>query len=184
MIADEYERPEWANDAIGVRWWEFNLANPVVLSRLISLCMDWREARPGERVSMKMLWERLRWETAVGDATADYRLNNSYTSLYARFILVLRPEWDGMFETRERRCDVVADKPDPVAFTAYSGCPNGTCPTPTDCRTVGECYALGEPNGECQHRHVTVFTLAGAQVRTYCAYCEQTLEEAPDGGSD
>lgn len=182
MIADVYERPEWADDPIGRQWWDFNLANPAVLARLISLCMDWLEVRPGERVSMKMLWERLRWETAVGDATADYRLNNNYTSLYARWVLVLRPEWDGLFETRERRCDVVADKPDPIMFTAYKDCPFGRCVT------VGECRRLGQCRETCDHVVVRDVTLEGEVTRVWCPRCDSDLtdenEEVPHGGSN
>ena len=142
-----YPRPEWADDTIGRAWWEFHKSHPEVYGMLLNLAEEWLAARGlGRRCGMKMLWERLRWEHAIGNlGDADFKLNNNYTSLYARYMMQQDHRLIGRFETRERRSEQVADKPDPVAFTAYLGCPNGTCPTPTDCRTVGECYALGEP---------------------------------------
>ena len=70
--------------------------------------------RFGIRVSMKYLWEierhhlgkvRARLKRMGGDLEKwhGYRLNNNFTALIARHILDRHPEWDGLFEIRERR---------------------------------------------------------------------------------
>lgn len=70
--------------------------------------------RYGLRVSMKYLYEierhrvrtvRKRLQHMGGDLHKwnGYRLNNDFTALIARHIIDKHPEWDGMFEFRERR---------------------------------------------------------------------------------
>jgi len=73
---------------------------------------EWRRTRIP--VSMKLLWEmerhrikrvsvraqRLGLKIAQADG---YTLNNSFTALLVRHIYAHRPEWQGLFETRERR---------------------------------------------------------------------------------
>ena len=98
-------RPVWADDTIGVRFWEFHQAHPEVEAALIRLARQWQQARPGSTCGMKMLWERLRWEHAVGNLTgADFKLNNTFTAMYARW-LSERPEFGDLFNLRARRCD-------------------------------------------------------------------------------
>lgn len=52
------------------------------------------------------VWERMRWETAVGkrepDGTA-YRLNNNYRAYYARAFMARHPEYPEVFATRKVR---------------------------------------------------------------------------------
>lgn len=57
------------------------------------------------RVGMKMLVEVLRWRyfRQTFDPSSPFRLNNDYTSRYARLLLADHPEWAGVFETRELR---------------------------------------------------------------------------------
>jgi hypothetical protein len=54
------------------------------------------------RVGMKMLIEVLRWRyfRQTFDTSSGFRLNNDYTSRYARLLLATHPEWDGVFEIR------------------------------------------------------------------------------------
>lgn len=134
-------RPHWADDAIGIQWWEFHLAHPEVYGMLLRFCDEWTEAQPGKRCGMKMLWERLRWEHAVGNlGDADFKLNNNYTSLYARYIMEWSERYADLFETRERRSEKADDKPDPVRFTAYVGCPDAPdCQHKAWCRASGDC---------------------------------------------
>lgn len=121
-IYDQFiiRRPEWADDPIGRRWWDFHVAHPEVYGTLLRFCDEWSAARPGRKCGMKMLWERLRWEHAIGNVGGDFKLNNNFTACYARYIMERseregpdRFRYAGLFETRERRCEVVADKPDP-----------------------------------------------------------------------
>ncbi len=97
--------PVWAaQDSIGLQWWEFHRRHGEVGTALVQLAREWR-ARSSERCGLKMLWERLRWEHAVGNlpGSSDVKLNNIYTALYARWLMETFPDLDGMFVTRERR---------------------------------------------------------------------------------
>lgn len=141
------ERPSWADDPIGLAWWDFHCDHPEVYRTLSRLADEWLAAHGRTRkCGMKMLWERLRWEHAIGNlGDSDFKLNNNYTSLYARYMMnELGGRYAGMFETRERRSEKVADKPDPPRFTAYVGCSDAPeCPRPNDCRDVGVCFYRG-----------------------------------------
>lgn len=61
--------------------------------------------KTGQRVSIKLIWELLRYHVA-SDAGLEpengYRLNNDFTPLLSRHIVRHRPEWNGVFELRER----------------------------------------------------------------------------------
>lgn len=145
-------RPEWADDPIGRRWWDFHRAHPEVYGTLLRFCDEWRAADPKRKCGMKMLWERLRWEHAVGNVGGDFKLNNNYTSLYARYIMEGGGH-PGLFDLRERRCEVVADKPDPPwrdsMFTAYHGCPDAPeCQSKPWCRASGDCKVLADQEPE------------------------------------
>lgn len=70
--------------------------------------------RFGLRVSMKYLYEieryrvrsvRARLRRVGGDLDKwnGYRLNNDFTAMIARHIISRHPEWEGMFEFRERK---------------------------------------------------------------------------------
>jgi len=49
----------------------------------------------------KSVFERIRWHTAIrgGD---DFKLNNNYTAVFARWFHLAYPKHDGFFRTRER----------------------------------------------------------------------------------
>lgn len=86
--------PEWAaNDPLGLRWWQHRLAHPEVERLLVGFAREWRRARPGEQCSIKMCWERLRWETSVGDLSRrGFRLNNTHTALWSRWLMENYPD--------------------------------------------------------------------------------------------
>jgi hypothetical protein len=84
------------------RFESFAAANPWVLTALERLTAQWL-ASGHSRVGMKMLTERLRWEFGIRTRGDAFRLNNSYTSRYARVIIARHPEWADAFETRELR---------------------------------------------------------------------------------
>lgn len=147
------ERPSWADDPIGLAWWDFHCDHPEVYRTLSRLADEWLAAHGRTRkCGMKMLWERLRWEHAVGNVGGDFKLNNNYTSLYARYIME-GDEFADLFDLRERRCEVVTDKPDPPwrdsMFTAYHGCPDAPeCQSKPWCRASGDCKVLADQEPE------------------------------------
>jgi hypothetical protein len=79
----------------------FHAENPHVYRELVRLARQARAAG-AERLGMKQLFEVLRWEHQV--RTSDwtgFRLNNNYTSYYARQIMDQEPDLRGVFETRQ-----------------------------------------------------------------------------------
>jgi hypothetical protein len=89
--------------SLEARFREFHANNPQVYAELLKLARRAR-GRGVERLGIKMLWERLRWELQVetyhpGDDT--FRLNNNWHAFYARLLMGENPELRGLFETRE-----------------------------------------------------------------------------------
>lgn len=95
-------QPDYEPEAtIAERFAAFHEANPHVADALEQLADQW--LRTHRRVGLKALMERLRWEAGVQTTSLDYRLNNSFTSHYARLLIERRPEWRTAIETRELR---------------------------------------------------------------------------------
>jgi hypothetical protein len=88
------------SDRIQEKFEEFHSDNPFILGLLEKLADEW--LREHEQVGMKMLWEALRWRLGVDPKVRvdTYRLNNNYTSRYARLLLESHPEWQGRIKTR------------------------------------------------------------------------------------
>lgn len=80
------------------RFEAFHEANPHVYAHLRRLALDAR--RKGRQVGIKMLYEVLRWQYAMSTTDDDFKLNNSYTSFYARLLMQQEAELAGYFETR------------------------------------------------------------------------------------
>ncbi len=84
----------------------FHEANPHVLRLLEGMCAELLAAGR-DRVGMKMLWEVLRWKVLLRVKEAEeldpYKLNNNFTSRYARLLLDRNPALRGVLEIRELR---------------------------------------------------------------------------------
>ncbi len=83
------------------RFTAFHETNPWVLDSLLTLADDYLTNRP--RLSVKMLFEVIRWEydrATFGDA---FRLNNDFHSRYVRLMIARRPDLASSFETRRLR---------------------------------------------------------------------------------
>lgn len=53
------------------------------------------------RYGAKSIMERIRWHVATSSgASEDFKLNNIYTSRYARMLIEEHPEFEGFFELR------------------------------------------------------------------------------------
>lgn len=79
---------------------DFHAQNPEVYDRLVELARQWKLRRGNAKLGIKMLWEVLRWETALHTRGDDFRLNNNFTSYYARLIMEREPDLEGVFELR------------------------------------------------------------------------------------
>ncbi len=91
------------DSSIQTRFEAFNARHPDVYSQLVHLAYQAHVAGR-TRIGMKMLFEVLRWEwTLVGlpDSNELWKLNNNYSSRYARLIMANHPLLDGLFELRE-----------------------------------------------------------------------------------
>lgn len=78
----------------------FHYANPHVYNRLRALALEMK--RQGiDKYSMKGLFEVLRWEHALKTTGDVFKLNNNYTSLYARGLMQNEPQLEGFFALRK-----------------------------------------------------------------------------------
>jgi hypothetical protein len=99
LITPEYE-PEMT---LADRFAAFHASNPHVADALEHLAAQWLARH--ERVGMKALFERLRWESGIRTEGSAYVLNNSWTAFYSRLLLDRRPEWAGRITTRRALAD-------------------------------------------------------------------------------
>lgn len=100
------DRPDWMRTPKGEQFLAWHEANPWVFEKMCDLAREYQAANTSERCSTKMLMERLRWEAltaadliALGGAPV---LNNVWTPYLAR-LMMMRPEFEGMFELRALR---------------------------------------------------------------------------------
>lgn len=86
------------------RFARFDELNPQVYRALEHMVAGLVE-RGRTKVSLKMCVEVLRWNffMRTNDPSAEYRLNNSYTSRYARLLVQRNLQWEGLFEMRGLR---------------------------------------------------------------------------------
>ncbi len=96
LVAPDYE-PELT---LADRYAAFRDANPHVLDAFEAVAAQWLAGH--QRVGMKAVAERIRWETGIrtGDA---WKVNNSFVAFIARDLLERRPEWRSRIETRTQR---------------------------------------------------------------------------------
>ena len=82
----------------------FHEDNPHVYTTLVEEARKLR--RMGwKKIGMKFLYERARWiltmKTRIPENMEPYKLNNNYTSRYARLIMQQEADLKGYFETRQ-----------------------------------------------------------------------------------
>lgn len=95
------EQRPWLHLSLPERFARFHAGNPAVYAGLCKLALEmlglgWR------RCSMDMLFHLLRWSYGVQTHGDEYRLNNNYTSFYARPLMEREPRLAGFFETRRK----------------------------------------------------------------------------------
>lgn len=94
--------PEDAGESIEEQFQAFHEANPHIYRLLRALALDYKRSGRS-RCGIKMLYEVLRYRSGVYTTGEPYKLNNNFTSLYARLLMDREPELEGFFEIRERR---------------------------------------------------------------------------------
>lgn len=100
-------KPAWVDDdELSRAWWEFQTAHPEVGFLLHTLAT--RLVNRGHKhISIKMLWETMRYETTLGARPGEdaYRLNNNHHAYYARWLMESFPALAGIFTLRATRGD-------------------------------------------------------------------------------
>jgi hypothetical protein len=83
------------------RFERFHAENPHVYEMFVRFARQLRARRA--RGSAAMIFERMRWETAITTSDPHFKLNDQYTSRYARLAMAQEPDLAGFFEVRELR---------------------------------------------------------------------------------
>lgn len=98
--------PDWLahpGSPLERRFRDFHEAHPDVYRELEARCFALLRAGR-TRIGLKAVYEALRFDRLVRtDGPEPWKLNNSYTALYARLLLSEHPKLAGVIETRQRR---------------------------------------------------------------------------------
>lgn len=87
------------------RFLEFHAKNPHVYGHLLRFTREAKDAGL-TKVGLSTLLGRVRWYLQIEvDTTDSYRLNDHYGPFYARTIMYVNLDLDGMFDLREARAD-------------------------------------------------------------------------------
>jgi hypothetical protein len=87
------------DDTIDARFAAFHAENPHVYVLLVRLALDAKQ-RGATKIGAKALMERARWDLALETRGYPYKLNNDFTSRYARLIADTCPDLAPMFSFR------------------------------------------------------------------------------------
>jgi hypothetical protein len=80
----------------------FHAANPRVYELLVHFARI-ALAAGRQKIGVRVLWERMRWETWITTTGGEFKLNDHYHSRYARLIMATEPDLADVFRTRELR---------------------------------------------------------------------------------
>lgn len=93
------------DESIDTRFQRFHERHPEVYDGIVKLCRQWL-VRGRDRWAVEAAFAVLRWQRRIAglpDDAATYKLNDHYTSRYARLIMDREPDLDGIFELRRLR---------------------------------------------------------------------------------
>ena len=85
----------------GRRFNEYHTKNPQVFKMFRRFAEEAR-ASGLKHFGAKAVIERVRWETAIS-GSGSFKVNNNYTSRYARLLEIVDPSFKGFFRNRELR---------------------------------------------------------------------------------
>jgi hypothetical protein len=85
---------------LDLKFIDFHMANPQVYTELVSLSRE-AKGQGHSKFGLRMLWEVLRWKRMMSTTDpSEYKLNDNYISRYARLIMSIEKDLDGLFEIR------------------------------------------------------------------------------------
>jgi len=90
------------DDNLLKNWVKFNRTNPRVYGLFLQFA---REAKASGRkyFSHWMIAQRIRWYSTIETTGSDYKLSNDFIALYARYLVYLRPEFEGFFKLKKMK---------------------------------------------------------------------------------
>lgn len=91
------------NDA--ARFWAFHQENPHVYVALRRFALEAIATTHRRRLSINLLFERLRWYTEIETQGDPFKVNNTFRAWYARLLMRQEPALAGVFETRRSDAD-------------------------------------------------------------------------------
>ena len=80
----------------------FHSENPHVYDLIVRFATELRLAGR-KRLSISLIVERVRWESAIKTTGDVFKINNNFSALYTRKLEREHPEFDGLFATRTLR---------------------------------------------------------------------------------
>jgi uncharacterized Zn finger protein (UPF0148 family) len=80
----------------------FHEENPHVYDEIVRLARV-AKTRGHTRWGIKGIFEVLRWSQMITNGDNEFKLNNNYTSAYARLVMENEPDLEDFFETRSIR---------------------------------------------------------------------------------
>ena len=80
---------------------QYDKENPHIWEGFVKYTMEVTPHR--KYFSAKAVFHRMRWDTAIGEVAAEYKLNDGWISHYARKFMDEFPQYDGFFQTRNRK---------------------------------------------------------------------------------
>lgn len=86
------------------RFRDYHEANPEIYRQLRRFALEARAAG-AQRLSINLLFERLRWFTTVEAKGDPFKVNNTFRAWYARLLMQNEPDLAGVFETRKAEAD-------------------------------------------------------------------------------
>lgn len=90
-------------ESIQQRFEAYHAAHPEVYAALVRFTHEAKQTSP--HAGIRMIWERMRWFMYIERRQADseFKLNDHFTSRYARLIMEQEPDLAGVFELRGLR---------------------------------------------------------------------------------
>lgn len=85
---------------------QYDQDNPNIWEKFKKFTLE--AIRSGKKnYSSKSIFERIRWETEITAKNCSFKINNNYTSDYARKFMEKFPEYKGFFRTRTKKSETV-----------------------------------------------------------------------------
>lgn len=98
LLMSRQLRPQ-TKDRIQERFENFHKANPDVYTKLVALARQVK-ATGRSKYGIETLFSRLRWHFEIETTGDQFKLNDHFTSRYARLIMEQEPDLKGFFNTR------------------------------------------------------------------------------------